>query len=71
MPLVAEATGTATPTTPPQVPAARLLAGTPKLEQPVLPKFAPSEADLLRCRIPSSTAEFLSIHRRLAELEER
>lgn len=30
-----------------------------------------SEADLLRCRIPSSTAEFLSIHRRLAELEER
>jgi hypothetical protein len=71
MPIVAEATGTATPITPPLVPAARLLAGAPKLEQPVLPKFAPSEADLLRCRIPSSIAEFLSIHRRLAELEER
>jgi hypothetical protein len=55
----------------PQVPAVRLLGAAPKLEEPVLPKLAPSEADLLRCRIPSSTAEFLSIHRRLAELEER
>jgi hypothetical protein len=49
----------------------RLLAVAPKFKEPVLPKLAPSEADLLRCRIPSSTAEFLSIHRRLAELEER
>jgi hypothetical protein len=58
-------------TTPPQVPSVRLLAAAPGLAKPVLPKLAPSEADLLRCRIPSSTAEFLSIHRRLAELEER
>jgi hypothetical protein len=61
---------TGAPTPPPQVPE-RLLAAAPKLEKPVLPKLAPSEADLLRCRIPSSAAEFLSIHRRLAELEKR
>jgi hypothetical protein len=62
---------TGAPTPPAQGPTVRLLATAPKLEEPVLPKLAPSEADLLRCRIPRSTAEFLSIHRRLVELEER
>jgi hypothetical protein len=58
-------------TTPPQVPSVRLVGAAPKLKEPVLPELAPTEADLLRCRVPSSTAEFLSIHRRLAELEEQ